>query len=240
MIWNPAEVCLTETLGPNPHISWLSSLYRLSDTQTYADLLSHKHPHHHAPSRPIALHQRIIPIAPHWASVSSVIAGSNCCMIPLLMLETVLRMEKGKVLEEADLYCFPILTLITLHLHGVWCRTELQSWHHPQVWSWWEECLSVCRFNTTSLHTLSYQINWWREARAGPTSLLFFPFLTTLFPRQRFLSLSEGEHRNKLSFKSCLMPYYLDLCFLNLRTVVSLWDGLLWIIPSWVKCLPRG
>ena len=53
-----------------------------------------------------------------------------------------------------------------------------------------------------------------------------------LFPGQSFLGLSGGEHRNKLSFKSCLMPYYLDLCFLNLRTVVSLWDGLLWIIPS--------
>lgn len=155
MIWNPVEACLTETLGPSPHITWLSSLYRLSDTQIYAALLSHKHPHHHAPSQPIAFHQWIVPIVPHWASASSVIAGSNCCMLPLLMLKTVLRMEKGKVLGETDLYCFPILALITLHLHLAWCRAELQSWHHPQVWSWWEEGLSAYRFNKTSPHALS-------------------------------------------------------------------------------------
>lgn len=231
MIWNPAEVCLTETLGPNPHISWLSSLYRLSDTQTYADLLSHKHPHHHAPSRPIALHQRIVPIAPHWASVSSVIAGSNCCMIPLLMLETVLRTEKGKVLGEADLYCFPILTLITLHLHGVWCRTELQSWHHPQVWSWWEECLSLTGLiQLLSIPSATRLTGGDKPGQAPHHSCSSLS--SPLFPGQSFLGLSGGEHRNKLSFKSCLMPYYLDLCFLNLRTVVSLWDGLLWIIPS--------
>ena len=92
----------------------------------------------------MAPHQRVVPIAPPWTSVSSVIAVSDCCMIPLLMLKTALRMEKGKVLGELDLYCFRILTTVTPPT-TLWCRVELWGWHWDSLgpgtfccnaWTW--------------------------------------------------------------------------------------------------------
>lgn len=142
-------------------------------------------------------------------------------MIPLLMLKTVLRMEKGKVLGETHLYCFPYL-----NPHYPSSPPGVVQNRAAKLAP--SSSLVLMRRTPSQLAGLiqllsmpsTHQINWWRWPGRPHLIPVLFSFLTTLFPGQNFLGLGGGEHRYKVSFKSCLMPYYLDLCFLNLRTVV--------------------